>query len=70
MPQRRAGGKSVQLPCATSAAMPMLSPNVGWGWMVFADVHRVGPHLDGQGHLADHVARVGADDAAPPKILP
>ena len=25
----RAGGKSVQLPCATSAAMPMLSPNVG-----------------------------------------
>ena len=30
----RAGGKSVQLPCATSAAMPMLSPNVGWAWMV------------------------------------
>ena len=29
-----AGGKSVQLPCATSAAMPMLSPSVGWGWMV------------------------------------
>ena len=28
------GGKSVQLPCATSAAMPMLSPSVGWGWMV------------------------------------
>ena len=24
-----AGGKSVQLPCATSAAMPMLSPSVG-----------------------------------------
>lgn len=23
------GGKSVQLPCATSAAMPMLSPKVG-----------------------------------------
>ena len=23
------GGKSVQLPCATSAAMPMLSPSVG-----------------------------------------
>ena len=30
----RTGGKSVQLPCATSAAMPMLSPSVGWGWMV------------------------------------
>ena len=26
-----AGGKSVQDPCATSAAMPMLSPNVGCG---------------------------------------
>jgi hypothetical protein len=26
-----AGGKSVQLPCATSAAMPMLSPKVGCG---------------------------------------
>ena len=25
------GGKSVQLPCATSAAMPMLSPKVGCG---------------------------------------
>ncbi len=25
----RAGGKSVQLPCATSTAMPMLSPSVG-----------------------------------------
>ena len=25
------GGKSVQLPCATSAAMPMLSPSVGCG---------------------------------------
>ncbi len=30
----RAGGKSVQLPCATSAAMPRDSPNVGCGWMV------------------------------------
>lgn len=27
----RAGGKSVQLPCATSAAMPMDSPSVGCG---------------------------------------
>jgi hypothetical protein len=25
------GGTSVQLPCATSAAMPMLSPSLGWG---------------------------------------
>ena len=30
----RAGGKSVQLPCATSAAIPMLSLIVGCGWMV------------------------------------
>ncbi len=29
-----------------------------------ADVHGVRPHLDGQGDLADHVARVGAHDAA------
>ena len=29
-----------------------------------ADVHRVGAHLDGQGDLANHVARVGADHAA------
>src|SRR3989344_1854602 len=28
------GGTSVQLPCAISAAMPMLSPSVGCGWMV------------------------------------
>ena len=27
----RIGGKSVQLPCATSAAMPTVSPRVGWG---------------------------------------
>ena len=27
--QRLSGGRSVQLPCATSAAMPMLSPSVG-----------------------------------------
>ena len=29
-----------------------------------ADVHRVGAHFDGQGDLANHVARVGAHDAA------
>ena len=29
-----------------------------------ANVHRVGAHLDGQGHLADHVARMRADHAA------
>lgn len=28
----RAGGTSVQLPCAISAAIPMLSPSVGRGW--------------------------------------
>ena len=31
-----AGGKSVQLPCATSAAMPMDSPSVGYVWMVLS----------------------------------
>ncbi len=30
----RTNGTSVQLPCATSAAMLMLSPSVGWAWMV------------------------------------
>ena len=29
-----------------------------------ADVHRVGAHLHGKSHLADHVARVRADHAA------
>ena len=29
-----------------------------------ANVHRVGAHLDGQGNLADHVARMRADHAA------
>ena len=29
-----------------------------------ADIDRVGAHLDGKGHLADHVAGVRADDAA------
>ena len=28
------GGTSLQLPSATSAAMPMLSPSLGCGWMV------------------------------------
>ena len=30
----------------------------------FADVHRVGAHLDGQSDFAQHVALIGADDAA------
>jgi hypothetical protein len=30
----RCGGRSVHEPCATSAAMPMLSPSVGCGWIV------------------------------------
>ena len=29
-----------------------------------ANVHRVGAHLDGQRDLSDHVAGMGADDAA------
>ena len=29
-----------------------------------ANIHRVRPHLDGQGDLANHVARMGADHAA------
>ena len=28
------------------------------------NIHRVRPHLDGQGNLADHVAGVGADHPA------
>jgi hypothetical protein len=54
----------VQLPCATSAAMPM---DLAQRWMRvdgLADVDSVRTHLDGQGDLADHVARVGADHAA------
>jgi hypothetical protein len=54
---------SVQLPWATSAAMPMLSPKVGVRVDGLADVEFVGAHLDGQRHLADHVARMRADDA-------
>ena len=30
----RTGGESVQLPCAGSANMPMLSPSLGWSGMV------------------------------------
>ena len=30
----------------------------------FADIDRVGAHLDGQRNLTDHVASVGADHAA------
>ena len=30
----------------------------------FADVHRIRAHFNGQGNFANHVARVGADDAA------
>ncbi len=44
--------------------MPMLSPSVGWGWMVLPMSTAVRTHLNGQGNLANHVARVGADDAA------
>jgi hypothetical protein len=36
----------------------------GVGVNGFADVHRVCAHLDGQGNLANHVARVRADHAA------
>src|SRR5690606_23286603 len=30
----RAGGSSVQAPSKSSAARPMVSPSVGWGWIV------------------------------------
>ncbi len=30
----------------------------------FADVHCIGPHLDRQRNLTNHVARMGADHAA------
>lgn len=29
-----------------------------------SDVHRIGPHLNRQRHLTNHVARMGANDAA------
>ena len=42
--------------------MPMPSVSVGVGVDGFADVHRIGAHLNGQGDLADHVVGVGAID--------
>ncbi len=44
--------------------MPMPSVSVGVGVDGFADVHRIGAHLNGQGDLADHVVGVGAIEAA------
>jgi hypothetical protein len=61
----RGAGTSVQVPCATSAAMPIVSPSVGCGWMVLADIDRVAAHFDGQADFADHVAGVRADNAPP-----
>ena len=60
----RAGGRSVQLPWATSAAMPMLSPSVGCGWMVLPMSTSSAPISMAKRHLADHVAGMGTDDAA------
>ncbi len=38
-------------------------------WMDgLANIHRVGAHLDRQGHFADHVTRVRADLAAAPDL--
>ena len=58
------GGTPVQMPCTSLAAMPMPSVSVGVGVDGFADVHRIGAHLNGQGDLADHVVGVGAIEAA------
>lgn len=57
------GGKSVLEPCATSAAMPMLSHSLGCGGGL-ADVDRVGAHFNGQGDIANHAAGVRANYAA------
>jgi hypothetical protein len=35
-----------------------------------ADVHGIGTHLNGQGNLADHVARMGADHATAQNLAP
>ena len=60
----RGGGKSVQRPSYTSAAMPIDSPSVGCGWIVLPMSDAVRAHLDRQRDLADHVAGIRADDAA------
>ena len=39
-------------------------PKCGMRVNCLANIHRVRPHLDRQGNLADHVAGVGADHAA------
>ena len=36
----------------------------GMGVNRLANIHRIRTHLNRQGHLANHVARVGADHAA------
>ena len=64
LPQRRAGGRSVQAPSNASAAMPIDLAERRMRMDRLADVDRVGAHLDRQRDLADHVAGVRADDAA------
>ena len=58
------GGKSVQTPSNTSAAMPIDSPSVGCGWMVWPMSVASAPISIASADLADQVAGMRADDAA------
>ncbi len=57
------GGKSLQLPCATCAAMPMGSNSVGCGWMVLPMSTASAPISIARAISPNLVARVGADHA-------
>ena len=52
------------MPCATSAAMPTVSPSVGCGWMVLPMSTASQPISIARRDFADHVAGVRADDGA------
>jgi len=64
-----AGGKSVQLPCATSAAMPMLSPSVGWGWMVLP-ISTASAPISMASAISPIMSPACVPTMPPPKILP
>ena len=58
------GGRSVQWPSKTSAAMPIDSPSVGCGWIVLPMSAGSQPISIARRDLADQVAGMRADDAA------
>ncbi len=59
-----AGGTSVQDPCATSAAMPMVSPSVGCGWLVLPISTAAAPISMATAGSPIVSPRVGTDHAA------